>query len=68
MQDYVTHFSQISEMLENSAALDENGQASKHVLDLVSSLKEKVELNRIKKIIKNALMGKMQSNKEKRLS
>ena len=59
MQDYVTHFSQISEMLENSVALDENGQASKHVLDLVSSLKEKVELNRIKKIIKNALMGKM---------
>ena len=58
MHDYVTHFSQIAELLENSTTQNESGHASSNMMGFAKGIKEKVELNRIKGLLKNALHPK----------
>lgn len=68
LHDYVTHFSQMAEMMEHAAANDSTGVANDHVSAFAKAIKEKVEINRVKGLLKNALMKNMQHNKEERLA
>ena len=47
---------------------DSTGVANDHVSAFAKAIKEKVEINRVKGLLKNALMKNMQHNKEERLA